>query len=325
MTTIRRSLIFALMLAAALVVAACDDAVDTDDVLDDDEDTTTETEDEDDADTDEAVTEEPEADDAEADDAATEETDDAETDDSTTTPETEDSADDESATEESDSDDEATTPESDDGDAEEQDADEILESAAERAEELETAKFEIDGNGVLEVEELGEVTLSEAEGVVERPDRAQVDVEVDADAADIPLTIVSTEDGVYFTDVFTGDWQEAPDEFQFNPAIIFDNDQGIPALIRSVEDAEVLGTEEIDGSETYQIYGVIDQELMEQGTGGIFQAEEDVDFNVWVDQETSDVRQVRAEDPTDESDSVWEMRIFEHDEPVEIDDPEGDD
>lgn len=325
MTTIRRSLIFALMLAAALVVAACDDAVDTDDVLDDDEDTTTETEDEDDADTDEAVTEEPEADDAEADDAATEETDDAETDDSTTTPETEDSADDESATEESDSDDEATTPESDDGDAEEQGADEILESAAERAEELETAKFEIDGNGVLEVEELGEVTLSEAEGVVERPDRAQVDVEVDADAADIPLTIVSTEDGVYFTDVFTGDWQEAPDEFQFNPAIIFDNDQGIPALIRSVEDAEVLGTEEIDGSETYQIYGVIDQELMEQGTGGIFQAEEDVDFNVWVDQETSDVRQVRAEDPTDESDSVWEMRIFEHDEPVEIDDPEGDD
>lgn len=314
------------MLALSLVIAACSNPLD-------------DSSESDDAESDETV-EEPAESDSDDEDVDTPETDEAEAteeSDSEATPEDSEASDDvtpegtetdedtestpaETATEDGDE----ATPESDEAASGEPDADEILENAAERAEELETAKFELNGTGTLDVDEVGEVSLSEAEGAVERPDRAQIDVQVDADAAEIPLSVVSIDDQVYFTDVFTGEWQEAPDEFQFDPAVIFDEDQGIPALIRTVEEAEVLGSEEIDGRQAYQVYGIVDQETIESGTSGIFQPEDDVDFNVWIDEETWDVLQVRAEDPTEETDSVWEMRIFEHDEPVEIEDPQDD-
>lgn len=330
MATLGRSLILAIVLSLSLVVAACGDMVNGDDDEADDADTEatveqpadSEDEDEDMTAT-EPATDEEDGDEATPDDAG--ETDDATAEETAdeATPEDDDGDD---ATPDTDED---TTPESD-GTATDEDADaeQLLEDAAQRAEELETAKFELTGTGVIElqeVEELGEISLQEAEGAVERPDRAQVDINVETEAAEVPLSIVTEGDQIYFTDVVTGEWREAPDEFQFNPAVIFDDEQGIPALIRTVENAEVLGTEEIDGRQAHQIYGQVDQDTIQAGTSGVFQPQDDVDFNVWIDQETSDVLQIRAEDPTEESDSVWEMRIFEHDEPVEIDDPTQDD
>lgn len=333
MATIRRSLLLALVLSLSLVVAACDGMIDEDDDEADDADTEPTVEEPADSEDDEEDTAatEPESDEEDAeeatpDDAGADETEEATpdeaTDDEDATPEDEDDAE---TTPETDDD---ATPESDETDGDQADAEEILENAAERAEELETARFELTGTGVIELQELedlGEISLQEAEGAVERPDRAQIDINVETDAAEVPLSIVSIDGDIYFTDVFTGEWQEAPDEFQYDPAVIFDDEQGIPALIRTVEDAEVMGTEEIDGREAHQVYGQLDQDTIEAGTSGVFQPEEDVDFNVWIDQETSDVLQVRAEDPTEESDSVWEMRIFDHGESVDIEDPGSDD
>lgn len=325
MTVLRRSFIFALMLTTTLVIAACGDAL-TDDNESDDSETGNGVEEPSDSDSDGDEIETPEESATDEEDSETSTPEDAGDDSEDMTPESEatDESADETPTDAATETDDDATEESDESTSDEPDADEILENAAERAEELETAQFEVSGTGTLQVEEIGEVSLGNAEGAVERPDMAQIDVRIDSDAAEIPLSIVSVEDEIYFTDVFTGEWQEAPDEFQYDPSVIFDDEQGIPALIRTVEDAEVVGNEEIDGRQAYQVYGVVDQDTIEAGTSGMFQPQDDVDFNVWIDQETWDVLQVRAEDPTEETDSVWEIMIFGHDEPVEIEDPRDD-
>lgn len=226
--------------------------------------------------------------------------------------------------------DEAATDEADDSEAtddateteELDDADEILERAADRFAELETAHFELDGTGYLELDEIGEISLSDAEGRIERPDRAEINIKVDSAIADVPVTVVSWDGEVYIKDPVAGSTHSAPDDFQFNPAIMFNQDDGIPALIRSVDDAELLDeSEDVEGRDAYQIYGVIDGDMIQRATAGTFPSTGDVDFNVWVDRETFDVLKIVAEDPTGESDSTWEMWIYDHDEPVEIDDP----
>jgi hypothetical protein len=315
----RKFLGIALATSLALVVAACDDGVDSpiDNPLDDSSDDTTEVETPDTDATDDVVIEEEPADDAATDDAVAEtDVDDAAADDAVDTEATDDAVDDAVVEDADDAADDATETEALD------DADEILDRAADRFAELETAQFELDGTGYLDIDEIGEISLSDAEGKIERPDRAEIDIQVDSALADIPVTIVSYDGEVYIKDPVAGSTHSAPDDFQFNPAIMFDQDEGIPALIRSVDNAELLDdSDDVDGRAAYQIYGVIDGDMVQRATAGTFPGTGDIDFNVWIDRETYDVLKIVANDPTGESDSTWEMWIYDHDEPVEIDDP----
>jgi hypothetical protein len=327
MSSMKKYLAIVSLLTLTLIIAACDDPTsdDSDDVADDtDTVESPETTDTDDEATDEVVLEDDATDDAATDDAVT---DDAATDDVATDDATVDDADDTAATDDTDdavTDDADDAAATDDTDAavEADDADSILDQAAERFAELETAKFELDGTGYIDIDEIGEVSLNDADGQIERPDRAEIDIAVDTAIADVPVTVVTYDGEVYIKDPVADSTHSAPDDFQFNPALMFDEDQGIPALIRSVQDAELLDEdEEVDGRATYRIYGIIDGDLIQQATVGVFPANEDVDFNVWIDKETYDVLKIVAEDPTEETDSVWEMWIYDHNEPVEIDDP----
>ncbi|TVR72445.1 MAG: LppX_LprAFG lipoprotein [Sphaerobacteraceae bacterium] len=315
----------ALASSLALVAAACDDGIDgpVDSPLDDSSDDTTEVESPDTDGADDIVIDD-DATDATADDDAVTDVDDTATDDAADTDATDDAVaddtDDAVATDDTDdavaTDDDATETEALD------DADEILDRAADRFAELETAQFELDGTGYLELDEIGEISLSDAEGQIERPDRAEIDIKIDSAIADVPVTIVSYDGEVYIKDPVAGSTHSAPDDFQFNPAIMFDQDEGIPALIRSVDNAELIDeSDDVEGRAAYQIYGVIDGDMVQQATAGTFPGTGDIDFNVWIDRETYDVLKIVADDPTEESDSTWEMWIYDHDEPVEIDDP----
>jgi hypothetical protein len=324
----RKFVALALTATMALVVAACDSPDSpVDSPLDDGSDDTSEVETPEASD--DAATDDIELEDDATDDAADDATDDVatETDDATDDAAVTDGEADDVATD--DADDVVATDDADDATATDDadtealdDADEILDRAAERFAELETAQFELDGTGYLDVDEIGEISLNDAEGKIQRPDRAEIDIAVDSAIADVPVTVVTYDGDVYIKDPVAGSTHSAPDDFQFNPAVMFDEDEGIPALIRSVDDAELLSDEEdVDGRDAYQIYGIIDGDMIQRATAGTFPATGDVDFNVWIDRETYDVLKIVAEDPTEESDSVWEMWIFDHDEPVEIDDP----
>jgi hypothetical protein len=324
MFRIRNYLAIVSLLALTLIIAACDDPTsdDSDDVADDGE--TVESPaatDTDDEATDEVVLEDDATDDAATDDVATDDAAADDTDETVVTDDTDAATDDTDDAVTDDADDTVATDDADDTVATD-DADAILDQAAERFAELETAKFELDGTGYIEIDEIGEVSLNDAEGQIERPDRAEIDIAVDTAIADVPVTVVTYNGEVYIKDPVAGSTHTAPDDFQFNPAIMFDEDEGIPALIRSVEDAELLDEDEdVDGRAAYKIYGIIEGELIQRATAGTFPATDDVDFNVWIDKETYDVLKILAEDPTEETDSVWEMWIYDHNEPVEIDDP----
>jgi hypothetical protein len=324
MFRIRNYLAIVSLLALTLIIAACDDPTsdDSDDVADDGE--TVESPaatDTDDEATDEVVLEDDATDDAATDDVATDDAAADDTDETVVTDDTDAATDDTDDAVTDDDDDTVATDDADDTVAT-NDADAILDQAAERFAELETAKFELDGTGYIEIDEIGEVSLNDAEGQIERPDRAEIDIAVDTAIADVPVTVVTYNGEVYIKDPVAGSTHTAPDDFQFNPAIMFDEDEGIPALIRSVEDAELLDEDEdVDGRAAYKIYGIIEGELIQRATAGTFPATDDVDFNVWIDKETYDVLKILAEDPTEETDSVWEMWIYDHNEPVEIEDP----
>jgi hypothetical protein len=210
----------------------------------------------------------------------------------------------------------------DDADTEQvSDAELILENAAERAESLESVRFELQSSGVVQIEGVGDVSLREVTGAIDLPDLAEVEIAVQVSGMAVPLSVLSIEGEVYYTDPVTGEWESAPSEFEFDPADIFSSDYGVPALLNSVSEVELIGESEVDGRGAYHLMALIDRETVQNVTNGMVEAEGDVDFEIWVDQETYDILWIEMIDPTGESESAWMIRIFDHNEPVEIEDP----
>ncbi|MDH3683241.1 MAG: LppX_LprAFG lipoprotein, partial [Acidimicrobiia bacterium] len=128
------------------------------------------------------------------------------------------------------------------------------------------------------------------------------------------------------TNPLTGDWTEAPDSFTFDPATLFDADQGIPALLTEatgsaelIEDA-ASADDVPDAAQHYRLRTTVAAQRVAVLTGGLVTEESEVDL--WIDIETSRVVEARFDLSIDGAESSWRMTISDYDAEVTIVPPE---
>ena len=200
---------------------------------------------------------------------------------------------------------------------------ELLERASRRLAETETVRFELAVEGQTALDAEGNILLKEAEGELRRPDRVRASFQAQVLEQNVTLQLITIGVETWTTDLLTGEWQPAPEEFAYRPSVLFDNQEGIGPVMSRVGQAELLGDEEIDGREVYRVRAVVEESVIGPLTYETMVGSP-VTVDLWIDRETDDLLRAELREPSSEAKpepATWTLELFDHGEDVTIESP----
>jgi hypothetical protein len=214
-------------------------------------------------------------------------------------------------------------------------AEQVLVDAAAAMVEVETAAFTLEQTGAeVAIDAEGQLRFLEARGRIARPASADAVVTVDALGFTTEVGAIAIDGTVWFTNPLTGDWIEAPEAFTFDPAALFDPDDGLAGLLaEAAPTAELVEADEPvatgDGElpsgpegagPWHRVRATVSAERVETLTGGLVAEATVVD--AWIDQATDRLAELRFEIPIGATVSDWRLALTDYDIEVEINPPE---
>ena len=123
----------------------------------------------------------------------------------------------------------------------------VLENASERLAETQTMAFRMSVDGATYIDEAETLRLLSARGTMARPDRVDVEFQIEvAGAPRVSIRMITIGEESWTTDIVTGRWVEAQEEFGYNPGVLYDNQEGIGPVMGRLTNPEIVGVEEID-------------------------------------------------------------------------------
>jgi len=130
------------------------------------------------------------------------------------------------------------------------------------------------------------------------------------------------EDTAYMTNLVTGNWEQAPDDFNYNPALLFNPDDGLGPIMRDIRNAELHSTESINGQSAHRITGFVSDDQIEDITAGSIEGD-DIDVTIWIDEDNHDVLRLllSAAGVDDAAETTWDLHFSDHNQDVTIDAP----
>lgn len=204
---------------------------------------------------------------------------------------------------------------------------EIITSAATRLAETTGFHFVVEHSGApVALDPDGLLNFRRAEGNFAAPDRAQASVRIAAPGLVTDVNVISVAGRQWQTNPLTGRWEELPPDWGFNPAILFDDEIGLPAILTNdLSELELSGPEEIDGgtgTELLAISGRATGERLNQMSGGLI-GPDPVEVQLWIAPETFDVvRVIVTEAALDAGEpGIWQVDFSAFDQAVEIEPP----
>lgn len=201
----------------------------------------------------------------------------------------------------------------------------VLENASERLAATESMAFRMSIDGSTWIDEAETLRLLQARGTMARPNRVDVEFQVEvAGAPRVSIRMITIGDESWTTDIVTGRWVDAQEEFGYNPAILYDNQDGLGPVMGRLDSPEVVGTEEVDDRQTYRVRGTVSEDVIEPLTAGTMSGSE-ITVELWVDGETWDILRLTVAEPEDEDledPATWTMNLGDHDEQVTIERPD---
>jgi len=135
-----------------------------------------------------------------------------------------------------------------DAGTDELDADAILEEAAERMGSVDGFAFVLEHeNGTTTI--VRGLSMERASGRVSGGDRMEAEIRTRAGPINVNLRVIVLPEGGWLTNPFTGQWEsEALSLFG-----VFDPGSGVTALLRDLDDAVLVGRENVGGNPTHRI------------------------------------------------------------------------
>lgn len=201
----------------------------------------------------------------------------------------------------------------------------ILQQAGERMQALNSARFEMSRTGgpvYLDAE--GQFLFNSTTGEYAAPDSVRAIIRVQASGLALEVNTIAIGDEQWLTNPLTRRWDKLPPGWGFNPAIIFDPEQGWQPLLR--EDISNLSLPEpvqVEGRTLYHIRGTVAGERVRVITAGLAGAEP-VEVAFWIDPDTHHVVRLQfATASAAEEPSTWLLTFSGFDEPVTVEPPAG--
>lgn len=210
----------------------------------------------------------------------------------------------------------------------ESDAVALLESAVKAVAALETFGFHLEttrGSSTI----FQGLELKSVDGVVRRPLDIEATVTISLPFGEMSATAIGL-DGEFWVQnpLSDGEWMALGSDPQIQALI--NPDQLLLYAVRLVHDAEITGTEKLDGADTTVVEGTVDfSSLLTTAGGGDmaqqFLAEGTKDVSFWIDGDNRVVEaEIRGPIFTTESDDVVKsLTLFDFNKPVEIEAPAG--
>lgn len=194
----------------------------------------------------------------------------------------------------------------------------LLERAARRMEGVEAFRFELTHkNGTSEI--VRGIQMESAEGAVAGPDRLQVQIKGRFLALNIETGVVILPDQSWLLSPITGDWERE----DVNIDAFFDPGDGVTALMRSIETAEVSGEDRIDGVDTVRLRTSIDAGVLTL-FGDNTLAGEMVTAEVWIGEDDPLVYRIELRGPVlagDDEDIERRLELRDFDGAITIEPP----
>lgn len=213
----------------------------------------------------------------------------------------------------------------DNGDSEsetEPTAESVLADAAGRWDETDSLHFTLEAGGDSYLDSDRTILLSEAEGDLARPDSVTANARVSVSIATVNVNITVIGEDAYMTNLVTGNWEEAPGDFNYNPALLFNPDDGLGPIMQDIRNAELDGTEEINGRQAHRVTGLVTDDQIEDITAGSIVGD-DIDVTIWVAEDNHEVLRLYLSAPGsgDGEETTWDLHFTDHNQDVTIEPP----
>ena len=186
---------------------------------------------------------------------------------------------------------------------------------------IETAAFSIVETGApVFIDDSGLIQFSEASGRFDAPSSADAIVTVKALGLVTEVGAVVIDGKIWITNPITGDWEEAPESFSFDPSVLFAAETGWAAMLSDglVDPVLLAPTAGDDGR--HHVQSTIDADRVSTLTGGLVDEASVVDF--WIDPEDDRVVEVAFDVETDEGPTSWLLTLSDFDQEVSITEPD---
>ncbi|HEY46749.1 MAG: hypothetical protein AMJ88_05010 [Anaerolineae bacterium SM23_ 63] len=207
------------------------------------------------------------------------------------------------------------------------DPEEIVFRSVDRMKSLSGFHFVIERSGALAfLNEEQSFAFRRAEGDFVAPDRAQATIRVIGPGLVAEVQVINIGEIQWETNFLTGEWQELPPDWGFNPAALFDAEVGIqPILEKDLSGLEWVGLEELEeapGELLYALAGEVDGERLYQLSFGMMGPEK-MAIHLWIAPETFELyRMLITEAPHGEDEStIWQVDFWNYDQVVDITPP----
>ena len=204
---------------------------------------------------------------------------------------------------------------------------EIVSRSVNRLKSVSGFHFVIDRSGALaflNVEQTFAFRRAEGDFVV--PDRARATIRVIGPGLVAEIQVINIGEIQWETNFLTGEWQELPPDWGFNPAALFDAEVGIqPILEKDLSSLDWVGLEELEevpGKTLYALTGEIDGERLYQLSFGMMGPEK-MTILLWIAPESYEMyRMLITEAPHGEDEAtIWQIDFWDFDQVVEITPP----
>ena len=203
-------------------------------------------------------------------------------------------------------------------------ATEILSKASTRMAETQTLRFHLGVDGKTYIDNAKTIQLLEASGELQRPDRVHARFKVKiVPGVTITTEIITIGDQTWATDIITGKWGPAPSEFTYDPKVLFDNQGGVGPVMNKVTDPQVVGTEVIQGKDSYHITGSATEEIVGPVTSNTMHGSP-VAVDLWIDKSTFDLVRAKLAEPKtpdNANPATWTLDLVDQDKKITVEPP----
>jgi lipoprotein LprG len=200
-----------------------------------------------------------------------------------------------------------------------QDVDVLLATSAEAMGTVQTVRFEIERGGVpVYIDTTGTLEFKDATGRFVAPQAADAVVKVGVSGLNVQIGAIAIEGTVWLSNPISGEWEQAPSSYAFDPTQLFDPDIGWrPLLADELQNATFVGRKQIEGEERFHLTGSAPAARIETITAGLV-SNQDVDLDLYLDPETGHVLEVAFDATTAAGVSTWDLRFFGYGDDIEI-------
>lgn len=204
----------------------------------------------------------------------------------------------------------------------------ILSQASESLAAKDTLRFNLEIDGETWIDDTETIRLLAARGDLARPDRVDVEFQVELlGAQNVSIRMITIDDEAWTTNLLSGAWEPSPEEFGYNPTVLFDDQDGLGPVAGRLQNPEVLDTETIGGRNTWPVQGTVNNETISGLTSGTVDGDI-ITVTLWIDQQSNNVLQLEVAEPDNnlkENPATWTMRLTGHNQDVTIQRPDLED